>query len=308
MFFREKQKSSQRKIHKSPAKQFIEIPLNKKDMEFIKYNLEEIVLAIIIVAFLFVIFYVLKSKKRRRKVGFYINFILYKLGIKSHISRTYIGMSHVKECYEPLVDIVAHPKILYNETTIEKPVLLRREVANKLYKIADKLPDDIYIKIYSAYRSRMILEKLWKEEVDRITKENPEMYRGEVLELAKFKVTAPDTNMGGHDTGAAIDIALCDRNGKDLDFGTRYHENSQAKSTVVLNAEQKQNRGYLLKLMKSQGFVQQPSQWWHYSYGDRYWATYKGRRHGAIYGSAEKEFENTGYQRVIKTIISSVNK
>ena len=55
-------------------------------------------------------------------------------------------MSHVKECYEPLVDIVAHPKILYNETTIEKPVLLRREVANKLYKIADKLPDDIYIK------------------------------------------------------------------------------------------------------------------------------------------------------------------
>ena len=27
MFFPEKQKSSQRKIHKSPAKQFIEIPL-----------------------------------------------------------------------------------------------------------------------------------------------------------------------------------------------------------------------------------------------------------------------------------------
>ena len=27
MFFREKEKSSQRKIHKSPAKQFIEIPL-----------------------------------------------------------------------------------------------------------------------------------------------------------------------------------------------------------------------------------------------------------------------------------------
>ncbi len=27
MFFREKQKSSQRKIHKSPAKQFIKVPL-----------------------------------------------------------------------------------------------------------------------------------------------------------------------------------------------------------------------------------------------------------------------------------------
>lgn len=279
-----------------------------KNMDFIKYNLEEIILAAIIAAFLFVILYVLKSKKRRRKVGFYINFVLYKLGVKKRMSKTYIGMSHVKECYEPLVDIVAHPKIIYDETTIEKPVLLRRTVADKLYKIADKLPADTYIKIYSAYRSRIRLEKLWETEVDRITKENPEMYRGEVLTLAKYKVTEPNTNMGGHDTGAAIDMALCDKNGNDLDYGTRYHENAQAKSTVVLTAEQKQNRKYLLKLMKSQGFVQQPSQWWHYSYGDRYWAVYKGKRHGAIYGSAEKEFENTGYQRVIKTLISSVNK
>ena len=60
--------------------------------------------------------------------------------------------------------------------------------------------------------------------------------------------------------------------------------------------------------MKSQRFIKQPSQWWHYSYGDRYWAVYRGKRHGAIYGAAEKEFENTGYQRVIKTNISSINK
>lgn len=277
-------------------------------MDFIKYNLELIMMAIIVIAFLFALFYVLKSKKRRRKVGFYINFILFKLGVKNHISKTYLGMSHVKECYEPLVDVVAHPKIFYNEATIERPVLLRMSVADRLYKVADKLPDDICIKIYSAYRSRVRLEKIWKNEIERIEKENPEMQRGEVLALVKFKATAPDSNMGGHDTGAAIDMALCDKNGNDLDYGTKYHENSMARSTVALTSEQKQNRKYLLKLMKSQGFVQQPSQWWHYSYGDRYWAAYRGKRHGAIYGSAEKEFENTGYQRVIKTHISSVNK
>lgn len=277
-------------------------------MDFIKYNLELIMMAIIVIAFLFALFYVLKSKKRRRKVGFYINFILFKLGVKNHISKTYLGMSHVKECYEPLVDVVAHPKIFYNEATIERPVLLRMRVADRLYKVADKLPDDICIKIYSAYRSRVRLEKIWKNEIERIEKENPEMQRGEVLALVKFKATAPDSNMGGHDTGAAIDMALCDKNGNDLDYGTKYHENSMARSTVALTSEQKQNRKYLLKLMKSQGFVQQPSQWWHYSYGDRYWAAYRGKRHGAIYGSAEKEFENTGYQRVIKTHISSVNK
>lgn len=277
-------------------------------MDFIKYNLEEIITLAILASVLFLFYYVAKSKKRRRKVGFYFNFIMYKLGIINRMSKTYIGMSHVKECYEPLVDLVAHPKILYNEATIERPVLLRKSVADKLYKIADKLPEDIYIKIYSAYRSRIRLEKIWKEEVEKIEKENPGMQRGEILSLAKFKVTPPNTNMGGHDTGAAIDLALCDKSGNDLDYGTRYHENAQAKSTVVLNSEQKQNRKYLLKLMKSQRFIKQPSQWWHYSYGDRYWAVYRGKRHSAIYGAAEKEFENTGYQRVIKTNISSINK
>ena len=274
-------------------------------MDFIKYNIEEIMMIAVLAVVLYLIYYVVKSKKRRRKIGFYFNFIMYKLGIISRMSKTYIGMSHVKECYEPLVDIVAHPKIIYNEATIEKPVLLRQNVADKLYRIADKLPDNIYIKIYSAYRSRVRLEEIWKNEIE---KENPGMQRGEILSLAKFKVTPPNTNMGGHDTGAAIDLALCDRNGNDLDYGTKYHENAQAKSTVVLNAEQKQNRKFLLQLMKSQDFVQQPSQWWHYSYGDRYWAVYKGKRHSAIYGPAEKEFENTGYQRIIKTHISSVNK
>lgn len=277
-------------------------------MSIILKNIEEIILIAVGAAILYLIFYIVKSKKRRRKVGFYVNFILYKLGIKNHMSKTYVGMSHVKECYEPMVDIVAHPKIIYNEATVERPVVLRKTVADKLYKIADKLPDDTYIKIYSAFRSRVKLEETWKEEIERVERENPSMLRGEVLALAKFKATPPNTNMGGHDTGAAIDMALCDKNGNDLDYGTKYHESSQARSTIVLTAEQKQNRKYLRKLMKSFGFIQQPLQWWHYSYGDRYWAVYRGKRHAAFYDSAEKEYEGTGYVRIIKTHISSINK
>lgn len=269
-------------------------------MDFIKYNLEEIILAAIIIAVIYFIYYIVKSKKRRRKVGFYINFLLYKLGIKKRMSTTYVGMVHVRECYEPLVEI-SHPKIIFNKETIEHPVMLRKEVASRLYKIANKLPDNLYVKIYSAYRSRIALYDAWKEEVERTEKENPNMQRGELLSLVKFKVSAPNINMGGHDTGAAIDLAICDKNGKDLDFGTKYHETTQGKSLITLNDEQRRNRKYLLNLMKSQNFVQQPGQWWHFSYGDRYWSVYKGKRLGAFYGSAEKEFENSGYVRVIKT-------
>lgn len=273
-------------------------------MDFIKYNLEEIFIAAIVIAVAYLIFFIVKSKKRRRKIGFYYNFILYKLGINKRMPKTYIGMVHVRENYEPLVEI-SHPKIIFSKETVEQPVMLRKEVAARLYKIANKLPNEQYIKIYSAYRSRIALYNVWKEEVARAEKENLKMQRSELLELVKFKVSAPNINMGGHDTGAAIDIAICDKNGNDMDYGTKYHETSQAGSLTPLNAEQKNNQKYLMKLMRSQNFIQQPGQWWHYSYGDRYWAVYKGKRTGAFYGAAEKEFENTGYARVIKTIVSS---
>lgn len=272
-------------------------------MDFIKYNIEEIIMIAVALAVVCLLFYILKSKKRRRKVGFYINFVMFKLGLVKRMSKTYIGMVHVTESYEPLVELKPHHKIIINETA-EQPVMLRKSVMNRLYDVADRLDDGVYIKIYSAYRSRIRLNEIWQEEISKAEKDNPGMNRAELLAMVKYKVAAPNINMGGHDTGAAIDLSLCDKNGSDWDFGSRYHEKT---GSVSLSNEQKKNIKYLNRLMRSQGFVQQPSQWWHYSYGDRYWAVYKGRRRGAVYGSAEKEFENTGYVRVVKTISSKAN-
>lgn len=273
-------------------------------MDFIKYNLEEIAMIVVAIFVICIAVYILKSKKRRRKVGFYINFILYKLGLKTRMSKTYIGMVHVNESYEPLVELKQHPKILINYETVEQPLMLRKNVATRLYKIADKLEDDVYIKIYSAYRSRVRLYEIWKAEVEKAEKENPEMNRAELLALVKYKVMSPNANLGGHDTGAAIDLSLCDKDGNEWDFGIKYREKT---ANVSLSKKHKENVKYLSKLMKSQGFVKQPTQWWHYSFGDRYWAVYRGRRHGAIYGPAEKEFENTGYMKVIKSVVSKAN-
>ena len=277
-------------------------------MSFIKYHLEELIVIAALLAVLYLLFYILKSKRRRRKVGFYLSFLAYKLGFTKRMSKKQIGMVHVRESYEPLVDLVSHPKIIINNETVEHPVLLRKNVALRLYKIADKLPEHLYIKIYSTYRSRITLYNNWVEEVAKMEKENPNMGRAELLSLVQYKAPSPNINMGGHDTGAAIDLALCDKNGKELDFGTSYHEKNLGAKIVELTEEQKKNQKYIMKLMKSENFVQQPSQWWHYSYGDRYWAVYKGKRtSGAIYGSVEKEFENAGYQAVVKTQLSSVN-
>lgn len=273
-------------------------------IDFIKYNLVEILLLLAGVTVLFIVFYILKSKRLRHRVGYYLNFIMYKIGLRKRISGRYISKIHVKESYEHLVELANHPKIIINKETVETPVLLRKQVVAKLLKLADKLPDNQYIKVYSAYRSRIAIYEVWKEEVDRMQKENPDMGRAELMMKVNAAVTNPADSLGGHDTGGAVDVSICSKDGKDMDFGTKYHEKFV---NADLTKEQLQNRKYLVKLMKSQDFVNHPNHWWHFSYGDKKWAAYKGRRTSAIYTSAEKAFENTGYVRVIKTDTINVN-
>ena len=117
------------------------------------------------------------------------------------------------------MELVKHPKIFYNNDTLEHPILLRKAVAMKLYKVADRLPEGVYLKVYSAFRSRISVYNVWKQEEERMTKENPQMNRGELLKHVNSKVASPNANMGGHDTGAAVDLALCDSNQNDFDFG-----------------------------------------------------------------------------------------
>lgn len=271
-------------------------------MDFIRYNYVEILIAIAIFAVLVALVLILTSERARYMILYSWDLLLYKLGLKKTISHKYNSRIHVKECYEHLEELVSHHKIIINDT-VETPALLRKTVANKLYRIADQLPDDVYIKIYRTYSSRISLSKIWNEEINRMQNENPDMGKAKLLSILKKKHADPTANMGGHDTGAAIDIALCDKNGNDFDYGSKYRD----KKIKHSNEEQKKNRKYLTKLMKSQDFVNNPTQWWHFSYGDKTWALYRGKRFGAIYDAAEKEFENMGYVRIVKTDISSVN-
>lgn len=277
-------------------------------MDIILENLRTITIIAIMAMVAFAAFLYLKSERRRKRLGFYINYFIYKIGITDHIKRSCIARVHIKECYEPLVNLIEHKKIFIDEKTVEQPVLLRKKVASKIYKIANSLPDGTYLKIYSTYRSRMAIYNAWKETVDKIEKENPSMGKAEVLKLANLK-TANPKSLGGHETGGAIDVALCDVNGKDFDYGTKFHDKSPSNKTMSrhISKEHRENRKKLLKIMKSQGFANYPYEWWHFSFGDANWAAYNGKRFGAIYDSAEKDFEKIGYVRIIKTIISSDN-
>ena len=85
---------------------------------------------------------------------------------------------------------------------------------------------------------------------------------------------------GGHQTGGAVDLSLCDKDGKELDMGTQYREHNikTATHSKSLSDQQHNNRRILLKALQSAGFVNYPAEWWHFCYGDKMWAAYSNKK------------------------------
>ena len=235
----------------------------------------------------------------------------YKLGFRKIMSRRYVGRVHVHECFDPLVDFLPHPHIIFNKDTLEEPNLIRKRVLKKLYYIADELPKGVNLKIYKTFRSRIKMNEAFEAVIKEITDKNPDIGRHEAMKLAKYKTDDPKSSMGGHETGGAVDVALCDDNGVDFDYGTKFHEYNDATFTFNRHITKKQmkNRKRLLRIMKRYGFINFPGEWWHFSYGDRMWAAYKGKRDGGIYGSAETEMGgHYGFTIPVKRTIYEAHK
>jgi D-alanyl-D-alanine dipeptidase len=67
------------------------------------------------------------------------------------------------------------------------------------------------------------------------------------------------------------------------------------RNTLRLAAGMLYNRRLLHNTMTDAGFVNLPSEWWHFDYGDQLWAWANKKDH-AIYGAAQPDFRwgNTG--------------
>ena len=254
-------------------------------------NIPNFIIGFIVLIILIWLLWYFKSKRRRRHFRFHWHHFTYAIGIRKIMSRRYVGRVHVHECFDPLVDFLPHKHIIFNKETLEEPNLVRKEVLFKLYRIADSLPDGVNLKIYKTFRSRIKMNEAFEAAIKEVIDMNPNIGRHEAIKLAKYKSDDPKGSLGGHETGGAVDVALCNNEGVDFNYGTKFHEYNDFTFTYSshITKEQKENRKQLVKIMKKQGFVNFPGEWWHFSYGDRMWAAYKGKRNGGIYGSAETE-------------------
>jgi D-alanyl-D-alanine dipeptidase len=90
-----------------------------------------------------------------------------------------------------------------------------------------------------------------------------------------------------HVSGAAIDLTLCHEDGAELDMGTPVNaspedSNDACYFSAPVSPTARHHREILAAALGAAGLVNYPTEWWHWSYGDRYWALHTGHTH-ALY-------------------------
>ena len=207
------------------------------------------------------------------------NVFLVRLGIRQILPSDYINAIPVAESSEPIVEV--SDGII--DKTDDKVFVGRKGMIERLTTAARIVSEQGYrLHIFQTYRSPQEQAEKRTKLYEETKAQYPDYPEDKILRMLNVGVAGVG---GGHQTGGAVDLSLCDKDGKEIDMGTQYREFNPKTPTrsKELNCEQQRNRVILLKAMQNAGFVNYPAEWWHYSYGDRMWAAYSNRR-TAIYG------------------------
>jgi len=145
-----------------------------------------------------------------------------------------------------------------------KNAYLQKDVAERISKVQDYLSEikpGYHLLIYDALRPVSVQQKMW-DALDSL----PPSQRGKFVSNPK--------NRSLHNLGAAVDITIVNQKGEPLDMGAGYDDireraypskEKQFLAEGKLSAVHIENRDLLRKVMKSQGFRQLETEWWHFN-------------------------------------------
>lgn len=208
----------------------------------------------------------------------------------------------VKESNEPIVDLLKEfPELSFDldrghvQKQSKSISHARKIVGEKLVRAQSLLPDGIKLLVKECYRPMWVQKSFWDGYTSFLKKKFPDWSEQEIYNECS-KLNAP-LDVAPHTTGGAVDLTLMDSNGQWLDMGTEFNaepiktENATYTAAPNISDEAKSNRRMLSDAMLASGFVNYPTEWWHWSYGDKYWALMEAKPY-AIFGSLELEPEN----------------
>jgi zinc D-Ala-D-Ala dipeptidase len=223
-----------------------------------------------------------------------LNYALWRIGIVDTLPVGIVRAVSVEENNDRLVNLRDDNTLKFDNRLICCEEVLFRNDAYRRLKLAQRhLPNGYTFIIFDAFRPLSVQKASWNKRLLETRRDNPTLSEDEVRRLTRLKVADPGNGgYGGHQTGGAIDLGICEEKGKLLDMGSSYEEYCSKTKTrnSIITSLQASNRKILVDAMIKSGFVNFPAEWWHYSYGDKLWAAYSKKKK-CIYGMAKEEGE-----------------
>ena len=168
--------------------------------------------------------------------------------------------------------------------------LVREALADRLAAARDDLPSTMAFRVVEGLRSAASQLAIVASYSAELSAARPGADTAELHRLCS-RFVAP-IEVAPHVAGAGVDLTLVDARGNDLDLGTPIDATPEQSggrcyfAAVGLSPQARANRTLLAEALGRAGFVNYPSEWWHWSYGDRYWALMTGAP-AALYGPVD---------------------
>lgn len=163
---------------------------------------------------------------------------------------------------------------------------LRQPVLDRLLDAAAALPRDLRLVLVEGYRPAALQETYFDSYSRRLRGEHPGLSQDHIRRLASRHISPPE--VAPHCAGAAVDVLLSTPGGVELDLGSAVNATPEQSGSRCytrhpdVTGEAQRLRTVLAEALEGAGLVNYPTEWWHWSYGDRYWALATGNPH-ALY-------------------------